>query len=263
MNIPSKGKIVVMSATAALVATSILAGLPDVSGVKMAFRANSEVIKLSSILAVIGGVIWFIANKKLVHLEVIEVGEVGFRVKYGKPVHYPWWRKRRGQRIVYYPGDRVMIIPIIHDIVVASTRLQVDTASCRGVFHGKNIHFDLEIEWHVLDDEESAFRSVFTLHDVVRDDEKNPTLGELVEKRTLRAVDVLLGTLPVDNNGLPVFDAIDLYSPDSRASAKSLFEDTRNECGAVVRRLNAFNRTFAPEERQGPAFVESLGKHSA
>ena len=248
---------------AAGMTSAYASGLMDLTGgIGSAFPGNFNVfsaVKWSSIAAAIGGAIYLIVNKKLLHLEVIEIGEMGFRTKYGKPVQRRLGRKR-GQRVVYYPGDRVIVIPIVHDIVVASTRTQVDTASCQGVYRRKNIHFDIEIEWQVLADEESAYNSVFTLHDVIRDDEKNPTLGALVEQRTKCVVDAVLATLPSDNNGLPVFDKLDLYSPSTAGGndTRPLILATLEDHGVMVNAVRSANRMFAPEERQKEGLTEAI-----
>ncbi len=235
--------------------------LSDWSSISNVIADNINVltaVKWSSIAAVIGGVIYFIASKNLLHLKVIEMGEMGFRTKYGQPMSYRRG-KRRGQYIVYYPGNRVIIIPIVHDIVVVSNRKQVGVANCQGVYAGKNIHFDIEIEWQVLADEHSAFLSAFSLHDAVRDDEKNQTLSILIEKRTMRVVDAILASLPSDGNGLPLFDSIDLYSDAAPGSSvKPLLLDTLEEHGAMVGSVRPLNRSFAPEERHKEGLTQAF-----
>lgn len=241
--------------------TVSMSGLADWTGIGGVLPGNFNVfsaVKWSSLAAAVGGAIYLIVNKKLLHLEVIEIGEMGFRTKYGKPVFRRIGR-RRGRRVVYYPGNRVVVIPIIHDIVVVSTRRQVDTASCQGVYQGKNIHFDIEIEWQVQEDEVSAYNSAFKLHDVVRDDEKNPTLGALVEQRTKYVVDTVLASLPSDSNGLPVFDALDLYSRSTAdEDDRPLLLETLQEYGVKISAVRSANRMFAPEERHKEGLTEGL-----
>ena len=242
-------------------AVAVTTFVSDWSSISNVITSNINVltaVKWSSIAAVIGGIIYFIASKNLLHLKVIEVGEMGFRTKYGQPMSYRRG-KRRGQYIVYYPGNRVIIIPVVHDIVVVSNRKQVGLANCQGVYVGKNIHFDIEIEWQVLADVNSAFLSAFSLHDAVRDDEKNQTLSILIEKRTMSVIDSILGSMPSDSNGLPLFDSLDLYSDTAPGSrVKPLLLETLEEHGAIVNNVRPLNRTFAPEERQKEGLTEAF-----
>lgn len=237
----------------------------DWSSISSVIASNINVltaVKWSSIAAVIGGAIYFIASKNLLHLKVIEVGEMGFRTKYGKPMSYRRGN-RRGQHVVYYPGDRVIIIPVVHDIVVVSNRLQVGVAHCQGVYAGKNIHFDIQIEWQILADAHSAFLAAFSLHDAVRDDESTPTLSSLMANRTVRVVDAVLASLPSDSSGLPLFNSLDLYSNTALGrNGSPLLLETLEEHGAIVNSVQPYNRTFAPEERQKEGLTQAFAGRS-
>jgi hypothetical protein len=205
-------------------------------------------IKWSSVIVAIGGAIYFVATKKLLHLEVIEVGEMGFRTSYGKPVLH-----RRGPKVgkpkVYYPGDRVVIIPIIVDIVVVSTRPRVMTIpAIKGVFKGKNISFDLDVRWQVLADEDSAFKAGFGLHEVVRDDEKIETLDDLIRNDIKVLADQQLDGLRADGNGLPDMTELRLYPP---------MLESLEEYGPIVNSVRAMERQVAPEERQKEGLLEA------
>lgn len=205
-------------------------------------------IKWSSVVVAIGGAIYFIATKKLLHLEVIEVGEMGFRTSYGRPVFH---RRgpQKGEPKVYYPGDRVVIIPIIIDIVIVSTRPRVMTIlGVNGVYKGKNISFDLDVRWQILADVASAFRAAFALHEVVRDDEKIETLDDLVRNDVKVSVDQQLDSLPTNGNDLPDFSALELYP----AMLESL-----ETCGPIVNSVRAMERKVAPEERQKEGLLEA------
>lgn len=243
MNLQNKGTIKIVLVTTAVAAGGTLL-LTNMEPLMMRFSTGNfnwfRAIKFSSVIVAIGGAMYFIATKKLLHLEVIEVGEMGFRTCYGQPVYYKWG-DRKGQAKVYYPGDKVVIIPIIIDIVIVSTRKRITTVPCKGVFRGQNISFDLSIDWFLLADVESAFKAAFSLHDAVRDNEKSATLDDLVINRTLGLVDSSLGSLESDNNGLPDLNKLELYP-----GLLGVIE----EHGVYVDNVVSMNRIIAPEERQ-------------
>lgn len=243
MNLQNKG------AKIALVTTAVAAGgtlvVTSIEPLMTRFSSGDfnwfSAIKFSSVIVGASAVIYFIATKKLLHLEVIEVGEMGFRTCYGQPICHKWG-ERKGTVKVYYPGDKVVIIPIIVDIVIVSTRKRITTTRCEGVFAGKNIRFDLSIDWYVLGDVESAFKAAFSLHDAVRDNEKSATLDDLVVNRTLRLVDSSLASLSKDSNDLPDLSGLKLYP----GPLLEVIEEHGTYVGSVV----AMNRIIAPEERQ-------------
>jgi len=136
------------------------------------------------------------------------------------------------------------MVPIIVDIVIVSTRKHVDTTPCEGTFKNTNISFDLSIEWYILADVESAFKAAFSLHDVVRDDEQNPTLDKLIINRTRGVVDASLESLASDSNGLPVLNDMKLY-PGPGPLLEAL-----EDYGVFVANVTAMSRIVAPEERQ-------------
>lgn len=243
MHLQNKGTKIVLITTAVVASGTLL--VANIDPLMMRFSTGNfnwfRAIKFSSVIVAIGGVVYFIASKKLLHLEVVEVGEMGFRTCYGQPVFYNWG-DRKGQPKVYYPGDRVIIIPIIVDIVIVSTRKRITTTRCEGVFKKKNIRFDLSIYWYVLADVESAFKAAFSLHDTVRDNEKSSTLDDLVVNRTLGLVDSSLESLEGDDNDLPDLNALKLYPGP--------LLEVIEEHGTYVDNVVAMNRIIAPEERQ-------------
>lgn len=251
MNLQGKGTQLILVAGGTLAATTLVigAGLPEMVARRDFSYFNT--IKWGSVIVAIGGIIYFIATKKLLHLEIIEVGEVGFRTRYGQPVYHKHG-PLAGQPLTYHPGDRVIVIPIIADIVIVSTRLRVTTVKeMKGTFKGKNIQFSLSIEWQLLADIGSLFKAAFSLHDVVRDNEKSETLDSLVANRVLVVVDSQLGDLEADQNGLPELTGLTLYPP--------LLTMLENH-GPIVNSVEAFSRTIAPEEKPKEGLLEGASR---
>lgn len=269
MNLFKQGRGTLALATLVLAGAATTMALLMPSGlesVRAIIKSNFNLftaIKWSAIATAVGGLIYIISSNKLVHLKVIEIGEMGFRTHYGDPVFYRNWPRpiawligrsgMCGMPIVYYPGDKVLYIPIVRGVTIVNTRPRVMTIErCEGVFMGRNILFALSIKWQVLADVESAFLAAFGLYDPDQTDQSQATLNTSVANAVLNLVDRSLATMEGDQEDLPRFETLDLYSealPIDLDDTRPILLPLIEEHGSVVNKVTAMNRRPDPEER--------------
>jgi len=169
------------------------------------FSGNSlGILKASGVLTALGGLIFLIVKFDLIKWIVIEDGQRGLRVRWGRAKK----DKKTGQYRILTPGGKKYIyFKVIHAVAVVNIRVSASNlGQLTQTFKGRKILMTMKTLWEIEDTPQSIRDSVFSVNDPDRFDTTNKTLEELVVGFTKQAVVAALRTAGADEDGLPILD---------------------------------------------------------
>ena len=169
------------------------------------FSGNSlGILKASGVLTALGGLIFLIVKFDLIKWIVIEDGQRGLRVRWGRAKK----DKKTGEYKILKPGGkRYLYFKVIHAVAVVNIRVSASSLGQLTVtFKGHKILMTMKTLWEIEDTPQSIRDSVFSVNDPDRFDTTNKTLEELVVGFSKQAVVAALRTTQADEDGLPILD---------------------------------------------------------
>lgn len=207
-------------------------------------------IKWSTIVVGAALGLGFLLKNKVIGNENLEEGERGFRRRWGKVIT----KRRTKERKLLFPGKKHLYIKHYHDVLVQSVRVRTSPQEpdlskfVRATYHGTNICYLLQLDWHVIDEEKAIHRSLTSVHQVNRAREGDDALENFVVGRVNRAIFSCLNELSRDSQGLPIF-SVDLGDEELPARLRAVLVTLRDNYGVSVLDASPVLCTVAPEER--------------